>query len=188
MKSLFESASRIQAFFDSLHWSFCFIGGIALQRWGEPRLTVDIDVSLLTRFENEESYVDQILRILEPRIPDAKAFALSHRVLLAKTEIGIQVDIVFAGIPLEMQIIDRATPFRFMKDVSLVTCSAEDLIVMKSFADRDKDWGDVAGMLLRQKGRLDWAYIKRNLEPLCEVKENPEILRRLEKMWEKSEV
>jgi hypothetical protein len=182
MKSLFESASRIQAFFESLHWSFCFIGGIALQRWGEPRLTVDIDVSLLTRFENEESYIDHIFRILEPRIPDAKPFALSHRVLLAKTENGIQVDIVFAGIPLEMQIINRATTFQFIKDVSLVTCSAEDLIVMKSFADRDKDWGDVTGILIRQQRQLDWAYIKRNLEPLCEAKGNPEILRRLEKM------
>jgi hypothetical protein len=179
MKTLFQSALRIQTFFQSRHWNFVFIGGLALQRWGEPRLTVDIDVSLLTNFMNEETYIEQIFRILEPRIPDAKSFALSNHVLLARTKSGICVDIAFAGVPLEVQIIKRASFFRFTKDISLLTCSAEDLLVMKSFADRDKDWGDVSGILMRQQGRLDWTYIWRNLKPLCELKENPGILKHL---------
>ena len=60
-------------------------------------------------------------------------------------------------------------------------CSAEDLLVMKAFASRPLDWNDVRGILVRQGTRkLDWRYIREELTPLCELKEEPEILRRLE--------
>jgi hypothetical protein len=36
---LFAAALEIQQFFNAHGWRFCFIGGLAVQRWGEPRLT-----------------------------------------------------------------------------------------------------------------------------------------------------
>jgi hypothetical protein len=49
--------------------------------------------------------------------------------------------------------------------VALVTCSAEDLIVFKAFAGRERDWLDIEGIALRQRGRLDepliWAETAR---------------------------
>ena len=50
MKALFHLAAQVQDIFLAQKWRFCFIGGIALQRWGEPRVTVDVDISLLTGF------------------------------------------------------------------------------------------------------------------------------------------
>jgi hypothetical protein len=35
---LFQVALELQAFLWSREWRFCFIGGLALQRWGEPRV------------------------------------------------------------------------------------------------------------------------------------------------------
>jgi hypothetical protein len=61
----------------------------------------------------------------------------------------------------------------------LVTCSAEDLIVMKAFAARPKDWLDVEGIIVRQTGGLDWAYVERHLRPLAELKEAPAIWQEL---------
>jgi hypothetical protein len=58
-------------------------------------------------------------------------------------------------------------------------CTAEDLIVMKAFANRAIDWHDVRGVIVRQKGELDWRYINKELTPLSEAKEQPEILERL---------
>ena len=72
--------------------------------------------------------------------------------------------------------------FEFLPGVSLLTCSAEDLIVMKAFADRDIDWHDVKGIAIRQKGSLDWTYILKQLSPLCDLKETPAILARLKKI------
>ena len=46
MKLVFEAAQEIQDFFDENIWQFCFIGGIALQRWAKPRLTNDVDLTL----------------------------------------------------------------------------------------------------------------------------------------------
>lgn len=43
-------------------WRFCLIGGLALLRWGEPRETVDVDLTLLTGFDNELPFIQALLR------------------------------------------------------------------------------------------------------------------------------
>jgi len=42
-----RAAAELQAFCESQQWQFCIIGGLALQRWGEPRETADVDLTLL---------------------------------------------------------------------------------------------------------------------------------------------
>ena len=76
----------------------------------------------------------------------------------------------------------RATAFAFAPEVSLVTCSAEDLIVQKAFAGRSRDWADVEGVIVRQTGALDWDYVHEQLVPLCEAKEDSIILPRLDEV------
>lgn len=43
MNPLLAAALEIQAFCRAQPWRFCFIGGPAVQRWGEPRLTQDAE-------------------------------------------------------------------------------------------------------------------------------------------------
>ncbi|HEV8037874.1 MAG TPA: hypothetical protein VGP62_03355 [Bryobacteraceae bacterium] len=47
MIDLFEAARQLQVFCDQQGWRFCFIGGLAVQRWGEPRVTRDVDLTYL---------------------------------------------------------------------------------------------------------------------------------------------
>lgn len=84
------------------------------------------------------------------------------------------------GLPFEASVVDRATYFTFPTDVPLKTCSAEDLVVFKAFADRPKDWVDVEGILIRQSATLDWHYVRSQLAPLAELKEQPELVDRLD--------
>jgi len=182
MIDLFHLSAQLQKIFTSNKWKFCFIGGIALQRWGEPRLTRDIDVCLLTGFGGEEPFIDWLLEKYQSRVPDAKTFALTRRVLLLQSASGIGIDIALGGLPFEETVIGRASQFEFLPDLSLLTCSAEDLVIFKSFADRSRDWADVETIIIRQQKKLDWPYIFRQLTPLCEIKEAPEIVQRLEKM------
>ena len=52
MNEVINAAAELQSVCESQGWQFCFIGGLALQRWGEPRETVDVDLTLLTVFTN----------------------------------------------------------------------------------------------------------------------------------------
>jgi hypothetical protein len=56
--------------------------------------------------------------------------------------------------------------------------------VHKVFANRDLDWFDVQGVLRRQVAQLDLDLIFRELRPLLELKEAPELENRLRKMIE----
>ena len=144
MNAVIAAAAELQAVCESEGWRFCLIGGIALQRWGEARETVDVDLTLLTGFGAEAPFIARLTRVFRARIDDASAFALANRVLR--------------------------------------TCSAEDLIVLKAFADRPRDWADIEGILIRQTGSLDWGMVRDELAPLLELKESPESLDRLEQL------
>jgi hypothetical protein len=179
---LFQVAADLQSFLFSREWKFCFIGGLALQRWGEPRVTQDIDCTLLTGFGGELPFVRELLGRYEARIEDAEAFALQNRVLLLRTSSGVGIDLALGGLPFEARVVERASFFRFLPNIELRTCSAEDLIVLKAFADRRRDWADIEGILLRQEGRLEWDYIYEQLQPLCELKEDLGIVDTLKDM------
>lgn len=184
MKSLLRAAAELQKLLAARQWRFCFIGGIALQRWGEPRLTLDIDVSLLTGLGREREYISVLCREYPPRVPDAEAFAVRNRVLLLQSTDGVPIDISLAAFPYEEQVIQRATDFVFLEDVSLRTCSAEDLVVLKAFADRPRDWADIEGILKRGRREMDWTYTVSMLEQMCALKESPQILTRLQDLDE----
>jgi hypothetical protein len=172
MNPLYAAAREIEAFCRERQWRSTIIGGLAVQRWGEPRQTRDVDLAILTGFGDEGAFVDQLLAHFTARRPDARVFALRHRVLLVGAANGTPLDISLAALPFEERLIERSSPYRFGGDVVLVTCSAEDLIVLKAFADRPQDWLDIQGILVRQGAQLDRARIVEELRPLLELKED----------------
>ena len=89
LPGVLAAAGEVQTFCQKQGWSFCFIGGIAVQRWGEPRLTQDVDLTLLTGFGAEEKFIDVFLHEFQARRTDAREFALNHRVLLLQTRNGV---------------------------------------------------------------------------------------------------
>ncbi len=179
MNEVIRAAAELQSVCAAESWRFCFIGGLAVQRWGEPRETVDVDLTLLTGFGGEAPFVARLLDRFDGRVPDAAEFARDKRVLLLRAASGVGLDVALGGLPFEESVVDRSTLFTFPPDVPLRTCSAEDLIVLKAFANRPKDWMDVEGIVIRQAGALDWGYVMRQLTPLVELKEEPVILQRL---------
>ena len=135
---------------------------------------------MLAGFGNEDAFIDPILSSsYRGRIADAAEFARRNRVLLIESPGGVPIDIALGGLPFEALAIDRATPYDFEPDCVLTTCSAEDLMVLKLFAFRPRDVLDVEGIVVRQRGRLDWDYIEAQLTPLAELKGQPDILRTL---------
>ena len=179
MNPIFAAALEVQTFCRERGWRFCFIGGLTLQRWGEPRLTQDVDITLLTGFGTEAPYVDALLNGFAGRRSDARDFALRHRVVLMRSQAGIPVDVALGAMPFEERAVARASEFVIQPGVALVTCSAEDLVVFKAFAGRERDWLDIEGVALRQRGRLDESLIWAEIGPLLALKEEPEAAERL---------
>jgi hypothetical protein len=179
---LLEAALEVQAYLEEHQAHFCFIGGVAVQRWGEPRFTKDADLSLLTSFVEDEKWTDLLLGKFEARYPGAREFALQRRVLLVRSSNGTDLDISLGGLPFERNCIGRASRWVFADGRHLLTCSAEDLVVHKAFANRPLDWIDIEGVIARQGARLQAPQIIKELKPLAELKEQPELVDRLREL------
>jgi len=183
MNDLFTAALEFQEFFERQRWEFCFIGGLAYIRWGIPRMTQDIDVSLFTGFGNEKDIINLLLDSFDSRLTDAESFALSNRILLLFSSKNVKVNSALAALPFEKQMMHRASKYEFATDCVLLTCSAEDLVIQKAFANCHQDWADVENVINKQSNKLDTKYIVQQLEPLSKAKETPEIMTKLENLF-----
>jgi hypothetical protein len=179
---LLDAAREIQDFCGRKHWPFCFIGGIAVLHWGEPRLTRDADLTVFTGVGNETGYVEDMLRSFAPRVEDAHAFALQHRVLLLRAANGIPLDVSLGALGFEERAVSSASLEEIAPGISLRLCSPSALVVYKVFAGRAQDWLDVEGIVAKSGKRIDREEVRRELAELLELKGEPESLQRLEKI------
>jgi hypothetical protein len=180
-----RAALHLQEFCEERAWRFCFIGGLALQAWSAPRLTIDVDITLLTGFSGEEQYIDAMLGAFTARIPNAREFALRNRVLLLSWQEEAGIDVSLGALPFEERSVERAVVRLVATGCRLRVCSAEDLIIHKAFASRDQDWADVDGILMRQGSSLDTGLIFEELRPLALLKQDDAIVPRLERLMRK---
>jgi hypothetical protein len=109
--------------------------------------------------------------------------ALASRVLLLRAPSGVPIDIALASFEFELEAIRRATPWEIVRDVTIRTCSAEDLIIYKLVAARGQDLVDVDGIVMRQRHALDAGWIRRWAPVFEELKEDPDLLRPFERVW-----
>jgi len=183
VNGILKAAVDVNHTFNSLGYPYCIIGGLALQRWGEPRMTIDIDVTVLSGFGNESVVVQQLLQRFPGRMEDVVSFAEQNRIALLKTDGGVGLDVSLGALPFEERLMERATDWTIPEYGDVRTCSAEDLIVLKSFAARPQDWIDVASVITRNTATLDRKLILAELTPLAELKESPEILDQLNALF-----
>jgi hypothetical protein len=169
---LLEAAAEVQRVLREAQLSFAIIGGLAAMRWGEPRATRDVDLTVLCPFGEEERTIDAILRRLTARIDDAAAFGSRHRVLLLRASNGVGVDIALGALPYEARALERASDFEFVPGITLRTCSAEDLVIMKAVAAREHDFRTIEDIAARQGEGLDWKLIEGEARPLLGLKED----------------
>jgi hypothetical protein len=164
-----------------------FIGGIALQYWGEPRLTRDVEVTVLVAPEDFEGFLDKAIKAFRPRIPNAIEFARKHRVLLLETESGIPIDISL-GIPgYEEDAWAHSKEVEFQPFGKLRLISAEDLIIHKCIAGRPRDVEDVERVLVKQRLHVDVGRIRSLLRFFREIVEEHDPLELFESTLEQAQ-
>lgn len=167
--TIFDAAAEVARFLDAQDVPYAFLGGLAVQYWGEPRATRDLDVVVLVAPERVEDFFNATLQRFRARSPDALAFARQHRMLLVSTADGIPIDISL-GIPgYEEEVIRRAVAVSFPGLPPTRLLSAEDLIIHKCIAGRPRDTEDVERILIRQRMSLDLRYIRKWIRAFAPV-------------------
>ncbi|MFQ5896838.1 MAG: hypothetical protein ACE5JN_01120 [Candidatus Methylomirabilia bacterium] len=183
MNRQFETAWQLHAFLSTRGIPYAIIGGIAVQRWGRPRLTRDVDLTVLLPPGGEEATLREIVAAFPARIEDAVAFALEHRVLPVDVPGGSEADLSL-GLPgYEEHLIARTVAYDLGDGREVRLCSAEDLIIHKALAGRPQDVLDIEGVVARHGAALDIVYVHQWLEELARLADDPEVVARFERIW-----
>ena len=156
------------------------IGGLAVAFLGKPRTTNDVDAIIALQRDAWEDFLHSGGPLgFATRIPDALAFAETNRVmLLHHAKSGVDVDISLAGLPFEMDAIQRAQKVRHGRLI-LPIPTIEDLIVLKAVANRPKDKVDIEG-ILDLASELNYALVRKYVEEFSDILESPEIYKDLD--------
>lgn len=166
---------------------FMLIGGQAVLLHGEPRLTLDVDVTLGVSPEA----LDRVLAACEAMAVDplpvsVEDFVRETFVLpVADPATNIRIDLIFSTTPFEAAAIDRAIEVE-IAGVRVPFATAEDLIIHKLFAGRPRDLEDVDGIVSRKGHELDWDYLAIWAEEFAAVpgrEEMVEHLERVKRLW-----
>ena len=151
------------------------IGGIAASLLGTPRFTADLDAVFLLSVDDIPRLLQEAARQgIEPRIPDAEAFARKNRVLLLRhTTSGTDIDLSLGTLPFEYEMVERSSLVN-VGALQLRLPTPEDLIIMKAIAHRPKDLADIEAIAASHPD-LDEERIRDWVEQFGEALDLPEL-------------
>jgi len=179
---LFQEAAELQKVLHQAGITFCFIGGVSLQRWGEVRHTHDVDLTIFCELGDEAEVLEVLNSYLKPRIEDTKDMFMLGRMYLGTSPKGKQVDISIGFTPYERRMMERAEEIDYGLEIPLRICSPIDLTVLKTVAGRGQDWVDLKRIIQRSGESMDWNLVFDELEPLLKLANREENLTRLKRM------
>ncbi len=134
----------LQNLLSEFHERGVIIGGIAATLLGAPRFTADVDAVLLISLSDILNVIQTAAKQgIEPRIPDAEAFARKNRVLLLRhVSSGTDIDLSLGMLPFEIEMVERSIVLH-VGSINLRLPTPEDLIILKAVANREKDMADI---------------------------------------------
>ena len=174
MTDLESALGEVASYLDAQGLSYMLIGGLAVAAWGEPRATLDVDVSVWIEPEDFDEAVRQIAARFRA-LPDALEFARRSRVVPILTSNGIRADIVLAALADERQMLARAAT-KTLSEGEIRVAAVEDLIFMKLLSERPQDQEDARRLIRRFRATLDRQYLEPRLAELAEAMARTDIL------------
>jgi len=175
MTSQEQALVRLAQRLSELGVPYMVIGGLANAVWGEPRATLDIDVTVAAETADGGDLIAGLAPDFHPLVSDPSRFIEQTRVLPLRSRTGIRVDLIFGLLPFERDAIARAVSVK-VQGVDVSFCTAEDLILLKIISTRDRDRADVEGIVGRLRAQLDREYLEPRIEELAQLLDRPEIL------------
>lgn len=153
---------------------YMIIGGQANAIWGQPRMTLDIDIIIWVEREKFSHTIQLFTKYYKTGITDPEIFLTKTHVLPLMSPEGIKIDVIFGILPFEQEAIQRAVEVT-IDEYKVKYCSIEDLILLKIISNREKDISDVKEILKRQINRIDRSYLDPRIKELSILLDRPEI-------------
>jgi len=160
---------------------YMIIGGLANAIWGEPRATLDVDVTVWVPKDRLSAVITDLCASFRGLVDRPENFVAETRVLPLESKDGVRIDVIFGVLPFEQEAIGRASKVRVGRQ-SIPFCTPEDLILMKIFSTRPRDIDDARGVTLRRFHDLDLDYLEPRVQELASLLHRPEIRARW-KQW-----
>jgi hypothetical protein len=151
------------------------IGGLAVILRGVARVTEDVDATIWA----EGIDIDALLHTLSrhgivPRIPNAAAFARERQVLLLRHDpSGTPMELSLAWLPFEREALRRAEILA-VGDVSMPVAVAQDVVIYKAVAWRERDRSDIERLLRSHAREIDLDYVRRMVAEFAGALDEPE--------------
>ena len=144
---------------------YAFGGAIALGYWGEPRGTVDVDLTLFVPADQPPLCI-QLLETIgcEVATPEAVASLREHGFCRARYR-GVRVDIFVPIVPFYEAARARRARVR-IGEQSIMVWGPEALAVFKMMFFRRKDLADVEQIIRIQAERLDRGWVRAQIEEM----------------------
>jgi hypothetical protein len=177
MTLLERAVVEIAAALESMRIDYMVVGGIANAVWGDPRATIDVDVTVAVENPGLSAAIAGLGRLFKAAVPDPDAFVRRTRVLPLDTADGIRIDVIFALLTFERDAVHRAASV-VLGDRAVRIVTPEDLLLMKIISDRPRDLADAEALARKRADTLDRTYLEPRIREFAESLERPEILTR----------
>lgn len=165
-KHFFRTARKAISIFEKLDADWMFIGAVSVAVWGRVRATTDADFAVSLDFTSAGD-LDKAMKAAKFDKESGPVEIPAKRLVLSKywapySGGGLGIDVFYTtgydtGRFLK-EALRRKVQVKF-QGKSYSATSPEDLVLFKVHAYRARDVDDVATVLERRFGELDWKYI-----------------------------
>jgi len=180
MNLLKRQLAALITFLEKADVEYVILGGVAVSLYGEPRFTADIDVSIMLEKGDLDIFIQKAKQHgFRPAHKGIKQLAKKTGVIpmiYSKADIGARCDFIIAENIIEKIALKRGR----IKKIGAIKArfvTPEDLIIHKLTALRPQDIGDISGILIHQRDKLDISYIKYWLNKIDDANKRSNLLK-----------
>ncbi len=165
MSAILGTLQKLIKLFESRNIPYMIIGGYALPFYGRVRTTLDIDIAVAIKTEQEH----KLLRKRLQGIGEVTIYAPENPVMVIvdhKEKVEAELWLKPDGITFDNETLKRRRKAQLSKNISAWIISPEDFITNKlARPDRGAvDEQDVKSVLVRQAGKLDSKYLTKRAQ------------------------
>ncbi len=162
---------------------FMIIGGIAVVARGVPRHTDDVDATVWgPGLDLEVLHRQLAAEELVFRIDDGLAFAEQNQILLLiHAPSKVEIDLSLAWLPFEETALKRA-PRERLRGIVVPVARAEDIVIYKALAWRDRDRSDIVQLMALHRDDIDLERVLGVVTQLADAMELSERARELTRL------